>query len=375
MNDRGASLVATIFILVILSLFGAALCILVAMEADTGVRDSRSKQALALAEAGIDMGLWNLHGDFENTWAPDPATEYSLGGGTFTMELITGAGGSETLRAVGYVPNRTGTEATRTAEVTGVLVPDPLHGFYAYALWLGVPPTLDYGLYSITTSGRGRADFYAGGDIVFRNGSGGKVDGAVRSTGTVTKESWSGDDPWKTMEEDVDVIEPPPLDGRAEDWYRQNAYSVLEGNRVYQNITMNFQNGRIYFVDGNVTVGDLTVTGEGAIVATGDVTISGTVGYRRSADGPLALVAFEDILCGQSTDPIDASLYAGGTMTVPSAGTIAVHGNLGASDGYSLANGTNITISYDRRLGSWAPGEKVLPTSPSRNLSWREVYK
>jgi hypothetical protein len=375
MNDHGASLIATIFILVILSLFGAALCVLIATEADTSVNDTRARQALALAEAGIDVGLWNLHRDFSRTWAPDPAVENQLGGGTFTLELSTGPGGQETLRASGYVPDRAGAEAKRVAEITGDLVPESLHEFFEYALWLDGAAVLDYSLISITTSGRGRADFYAGGDVLFRNGSGRKIDGAVRSIGTVTTESWSGDDPSRTVEEGADGIPFPPLNDFGRDWYRQNAFSVLQGDHTYENVQVNLQNGRIYFVEGNLTVGGLTIRGDGALVAGGNVTIAGTIEYRRSSDGPAGIVAFGDIICNQDTDPIDAALYAGGTIDVPSARTIVVRGNLGCRQGLSLAGGANIRIVYDRRLRAWSGGQNVLPTSPSRTFSWREVYK
>ncbi len=371
MNNHGASLIAAIFILLILSLFGAALCVLVATEADTSVRDIRARQALGLAEAGIDIGLWNLHRDFARTWAPDPAVEYPLGSGTFALELTSDSGGSETLTCSGYVPNMAGAEAKRVTRITGNLVPDPLHEFYGYALWFDGRTTFDYSQIAITTAQGGH--FYAGGDIVFKNGSGRKILGTVSSTGTVTKESWSGKDPWRRADEGVDEIAFPPLDDNAEAWYRQNAFSVLSGDLVLENVTRNLRNGRIYLIEGNLTVGNLTIRGTGATVALGDVTITGDITYQ-GGDGPLGVVAFGDIHCNQNAD-IDASVYAGGVIRVSVASTIVVNGNIGSRNGLSLANGTGIDVDYDTRLRTWSTGQNVLPTSPSRTFTWREVYK
>lgn len=375
MNNQGASLVATIFILVILSLLGAALCTLIVLDARTGATDLCSMQAFNLADSGIEHGLWKLHGDLDHTWTPDPSIEHSLANGTFTLALNNNKDGTETLYSSGYVPNRASAIAKRVVEISGDLVPAPRHKFYEQALWFDGALAFDYSRFQFTTSGKPRADMYAGGDITFQSGNGQTIAGTVRSAGIVTKDSWTGDDPWGTVEQEVERIPCPPLHNNAKEWYKEHAFSVLPSQTISSDL--NLEAGELYYIEGTITIAeDIKISGNGALVATGDITILGEVAYKKKGSGPLALVSFGDIHCNQATDPLDASLYADGQIVVSTPNvTIKVFGNLGSRQGFAVADNTNIQVNYDKRLSNWTVAEKSLPTAPSRIYTWREVYK
>lgn len=364
--------------MLILSLLGAGFIALVAIEAETGIREVRSRQALYVAESGIEYGLWNLDTK-GSSWSPDVNIEYSVAKGTFTLELIEN--GEETLISTGYIPGKTNATATRRVVITGPagsLVSSGNHAFYNYAFWSSEAARLifDYDLYSLETKADvTEADLYANGDVEFKNDRGEKIDGTVYSTGTVTSVEWSGPkDPWKHKKDYINAILPPSLDDDAKAWYEENADWKWPGS--YSNLVndnnVRLEEGWLYYVKGDLTIGNIRIKeGYGTFIATGNITVTGTIECFQNR--PLCLVSFENISCNQDANPLDASLYADKQFIVGSASDIKIFGNLGSGGGLDIAGGTEIEIKYGFKKGP--PATNSILAYATGEYTWKEVYK
>jgi len=64
-NEKGVSLIAAIFIIIVLALMGVAFVSLISSSSLTAINDMQSMQALALAEGGVEFEQYNLAQDLD----------------------------------------------------------------------------------------------------------------------------------------------------------------------------------------------------------------------------------------------------------------------------------------------------------------------
>src|SRR6266540_3373521 len=90
-NNRGVSLIAAIFIIVVLAFMGLMFVSLINISSLTAVNDLQSTQAFSIAEGGIEYGKEVLASySFWYNFANDPfflATNQALGNGSFTTTI------------------------------------------------------------------------------------------------------------------------------------------------------------------------------------------------------------------------------------------------------------------------------------------------
>lgn len=99
-ENAGASLVATIILLLVLSVLGATLASIIVSELYVSTAGVQSEKALHLAEAGVERGIVRVLTDPD--WRDVTTTEY-LGAGHYTMSATNGAEGGTTITSTGIV--------------------------------------------------------------------------------------------------------------------------------------------------------------------------------------------------------------------------------------------------------------------------------
>lgn len=146
------SVMAVIFILVTVSLN------IVHFEAHTTNRSYTSRQAINLAESGIEAAIRSL-----NTNANFPGeTTTLLGNGVFTTS-VTGTGSTRTVTATGYIPNAANPTSTRVVKAEVSLDATGVEFFYGIQV--------DGGGVSMTNSSTINGNVYSNGNIIGSNGA------------------------------------------------------------------------------------------------------------------------------------------------------------------------------------------------------------
>jgi len=104
-RERGVSIIAAIFIIVILAFMGMMLVTIIGTSGMTAVGDYQSSQALAVAEGGMERAIRSLNSSFLDPLAADPDrrracaglagdpqhTDVTLGQGRFTVTADAGS--------------------------------------------------------------------------------------------------------------------------------------------------------------------------------------------------------------------------------------------------------------------------------------------
>jgi hypothetical protein len=87
-NDRGVSLIAAIFIIVVLAFMGVMFVSLINTGSLSSVNDMQSAQAFNVAEGGVEFARYNLSLDGNWYWNPDPNSFIRpLGQGQFSADI------------------------------------------------------------------------------------------------------------------------------------------------------------------------------------------------------------------------------------------------------------------------------------------------
>jgi hypothetical protein len=87
-NSHGVSIIAAIFIIVILGFMGVIFVSLISTGSLTAVNDMQSTQALSIAEGGVEFARYNLSLDNNWYWNTDPESfARNLGSGQFTVDI------------------------------------------------------------------------------------------------------------------------------------------------------------------------------------------------------------------------------------------------------------------------------------------------
>lgn len=130
MNNRGAALIITFAIILILAILGSAIFSRSISESDAARRYTESTRAFWIAEAGVNRALYELRNNYNLNAIG--ATTYSDGGYQVT---ITQSGDNRTVSSTGYIPFTGTTRATRTIEALMSKYIPP--NFYDNAIYSG----------------------------------------------------------------------------------------------------------------------------------------------------------------------------------------------------------------------------------------------
>ena len=126
-NERGMALPMTMIVLTLITTLAMAFLALAATEPVIANNHMMSAQARALAESGVERGLWAL----SSGAVPDPlgqptaastydgGTFFASNNGEFSVRIEDGAAVNErTIIAVGYIPNHTNPTAQKVIRLT-----------------------------------------------------------------------------------------------------------------------------------------------------------------------------------------------------------------------------------------------------------------
>lgn len=157
---------------------------LVHTESYSAQRSYVSRQALNLAEAGIEHAIRELNSNSSYTGG----TDIALGEGTFSVS-VTGTGGTRTIESTGHIPNSTNPLHSRIVRAEASLNAESVEFFYGIQV--------DAGGISMGNNAFVDGNVYSNGSIVGLNGA--------TITGDVTVAGGIGDAPtvsWTTENDD-----------------------------------------------------------------------------------------------------------------------------------------------------------------------------
>lgn len=171
---------------------------LVHYEATTTNRSYSSRQALNLAESGIEQAIRALNA---NSNYPGE-TNTTLGNGMFTT-TVTGTGASRTITSVGYIPNATDPRVTRTVKAEAILGGTSAEFFYGIQV--------DGGGVSINNSSSINGNVYSNGNIIGTNSGtitgDATVAGAISDTPTIEHVTSDADQFFATTNDNRDIAQ------------------------------------------------------------------------------------------------------------------------------------------------------------------------
>jgi acetyltransferase-like isoleucine patch superfamily enzyme len=262
MNRRGQVLVAAIFVLVIVSFLGLIVAQMLSTEGFSAIKNLHGIQALNVAEGGMRWVVATQlapDSDWSNNTDLGPI---ALGPGTFSLHYFTKQTRSATFEVVGTVQGVNRTIRTGYRRTGGGLSSIAAE----YVLYWGGTGMGDSSLGNNVT---------INGNILVNNNidlNDADVNGTVEATGDITgATNVSG-----TAESHVATPEgQPTLETSSYDALINiaNTTPTYTGNRTFSGAL----SPGIYYVKGNVTLGDLTLTGVTTIVATGTITTNSNI--------------------------------------------------------------------------------------------------
>lgn len=305
MNKNGVSIVATIGIMLILSVLAMAGVSLLGSASGLGMDYMQAQQAFYIAEAGKEWYLEQLQDDSD--WSNNTnELPKAFGGGSFTITVSNASQNAINVISNGSLTGYESQPVQRVIEAG--ITRQALAEGYNYAI-------------------------YAGGKIDTNNTENLNING-------------------NTKENQTDF---PSVDYS---YYQSIASHVISGNYTF---TAGTYSG-IWYVDGNVSI-DSAVTLNGTIVTTGNINMTGSDNIVVTATPPYpALVAEGNFLFQNASNITVAGLiYVGANMSgnflsqraenINFTGTILIKGN------FNLQGSKDVTITYDPSiLGNPPPG-------------------
>ena len=404
-NKRGQVIVAAVFVLVVIALLGIVAVALLSSESITVIKNYQGIQAFNLAEAGVRFTVASsiaANSDLTTLHDFGPVT---LNPGTFSIRFLSTAKNSCSFESTGTVQGVSRT--VRTGFGKGNSLQSIAQEYVIYWGGTGGTGTVELGQ-NVHIVG----DVFSNSTLNLNNAT---VSGDAISTGTIT--GYTG--VTGTVEARAGTPEGAPSLNTTPYLTKiatAAANPTYTGNRTF--------NGTLapgtYYVRGDVTLSDLTLTGVTTIVATGKVDI----GNNKSIGDQLTVIASREITMGNNNDlgenglwyssvaitvgnqadvanltvgagtsfitpgnvtfansaqnqgtDFNGYIYAGGTLTVGN--NMDFHGLMVASN-VSVQNNANIYISPDVVNFDMIPGIVVTSTSSGSGTGeftdWFEVY-
>jgi len=267
-NNEGYIMILALMVAIVLFIFLQILTARFSVQRRQVDYSHYRTKALALAESGKDIGLAVLNQ--EDPSLPCTVSTVSpgiQGMGTFIVE-ITGSSTAVTITSTGYSMQGNTIRASRTVLVTAKCESSVFdYGIASQGnLKLEDPDT--------TVDG----DIYCDGDI---DNQGASVSGVGVATGSISGETFFEGG----VQEGAEQITFPEIDM---DYYKDNSDEFHSGDYSFGNRTLN---GEIIYVEGDVTIDDVTLEGPGVIVAEGSIKVSGNAQCGISEDAPVGLLS------------------------------------------------------------------------------------
>jgi len=265
-RNEGSVLVIAIVITMILSILLIALTTRIIIQKRQVNYSYHRERAFALAESGIEVALACLNEkDLSDPYPTISGTIPDMG--TFSVE-ITGSSTTVTITSTGYSRQGGTTRASRAVLVTAKCESSVFdYGIASQGnLKLEDPDT--------TVDG----DIYCDGDI---DNQGASVSGVGVATGSINGETFFEGG----VQEGAEQITFPEIDM---DYYKDNSDEFHSGDYSFGNRTLN---GEIIYVEGDVTIENVTLEGPGMIVAEGSIKVSNGARCGTSEDNPVGLLS------------------------------------------------------------------------------------
>ena len=323
-NEKAVSIVATVGIMLILSLLGIVGVSLLGSSSSLGLGYMQSQQAFYIAEAGIEWYTEQLK-NYSDWSVISPPAAQNFAGGTFTITF----NGTPTRDAINITSTGTmvGYEGQSVKRVTTVYITRQVtFDAYESALYVG-----------------------------------GKIDTTNTENFTINGNS---------KEDQTDF---PTVDFA---YYQGIADHAISGNHSFAAGTYS----GIWYIDGSVDIAS-DVTINGSVIATGNINMNNNSNIIITASLPYPALVTDGNLLFQNTNniTINGLVYVGANLSgnflsqkaenINFTGTIIVRGN------FNLQGSKNVTITYDPSIlnnpppgFSGATAEQVLDTA-----DWSEV--
>jgi len=392
---RGQIIIAAVFALVIISLLGVLAVALLSSESASVYKKYFGIQALNVAEGGIRFTVASsLAANSDLTTLVDFGP-VPLGPGTFSVHFIYKAKNACSFEVTGTVQGDSRT--VRVGYRQGFSLSQIAQN---YALYCGNGSgTFDFGN-NVSISG----NIFANGSL---NLNGAAVSGDAISTGSISGSSGvtGAVEQQTATPEGVPVLDLTPYLTQITTAQVSPTYT---GNRTFSGTLA----GGAYYVRGNVTINDLTLTGVTTIVATGKVTIynNKTIGDNLTviASGEINMDNHNNlganglwyssvgIVVGNNSDVGENIVGAGTCFITPGyvnvdnsltfngfiyANTLSIDNNLNmngliVANNVDIHNNTDINISADIVNFDVIPGLSVQASGAEacEFLEWSEVY-
>lgn len=169
MSRRGAVLILSYAVVMVLTILSSAFIMRTVSENNIARRYAESAQAFWLAEAGVSQALRNLRADYNSSDIGDTP----LGAGGYAVDITANIDGTRTLSSRGFIPFSGQNRAARSIEVVVNKVVFASDDFYSNAIYSGGDIVINGTSYSID------------GDVVYA----GSISDTANITGDVTQDS------------------------------------------------------------------------------------------------------------------------------------------------------------------------------------------
>ncbi|MFH1347336.1 MAG: pilus assembly PilX N-terminal domain-containing protein [Candidatus Margulisiibacteriota bacterium] len=269
-NKKGFTLIAAVFILLVMTLLAITTSTFISSDAVVAVRNYNSLDAFYIASSGMEYYMKLL--DDDDDWSTPPADKVKdFSGGTFIIETTNESKNRITLTCTGLitVEGITYSRVIRpTIQRTAGGLSDILNEFVVY--WGGgsggTGSTIDN---NATIVG----DLFTNSDLTLGNNV--NISGDALSSGLI--DAGAGTSATGTMESNVEPpYDPPTLDTTYYDGQIAIAATRPSGNQSYGDTAFS---GTTY-VNGDITFNlnaNISITGSAIIVATGKVAVKNNV--------------------------------------------------------------------------------------------------
>ena len=269
--QNGQILILAMIFLTVILILASSLFSRVASFLRFGSNSILKKQAIALADAGVDRALWQLN---ETAGAYSGETNTALGTtGTFTVTITNKTSSLKTITSTGYVPNATNPRGKITIK-TDVLISSTSISF-RYAVQVG-------------TGGISMANSATVNGSVYSN----KADGATKSiqgynSSVITGDAWavgtiSTPDPWVqgTKQENQPPSQMPTIN------YQFWKDAAAAGGTL--TCPCNYSVGDQVSLGPKKLIGDLIVSNFSVVTLTGPVWVTGKITVSNNGKIKLA---------------------------------------------------------------------------------------
>ncbi|MFH1683392.1 MAG: pilus assembly PilX N-terminal domain-containing protein [Candidatus Margulisiibacteriota bacterium] len=269
-NKKGFTLVAAVFILLVMTLLAITTSTFVASDAVVAVKNYNSLDAFYIASSGMEYYMKQLDGD--DNWSTPPAGKVKdFSGGTFIIETTNESRNRITFTSTGLVTVE-GTTYSRVIRPTIQRTTGGLSDILSeYVVYWGGGGSGDGS--TIDNNATIVGDIFINSDLTLGNNI--NITGDALSTGSI--EVGSGTSVTGTIETGIEPPYPPPT---LETTYYDGQIAVAATSSLESQIYDDTTFSNTTYVKGDVTFdlnANISVAGNAVIVATGKVTVKNNV--------------------------------------------------------------------------------------------------